>query len=276
MRITRFFGLAALLVTVAGETCQNCSNNSKLLTNLTILAGSDKVFVAGKPPRPPPPPPPARILPADDRTWNKCREKGCMLSWAMHHNDGEAGHYYVPPRITAASPFQSLGDLAKWFWFRWPEASIQEIYFNFNLAWGVGNALEALGVNPHADYYEGGENRVYSIDHRLPPDNPYFDVPIAEQEYKVNNKKYRATAASFSFSLNTKDGVIIGLNRESPKATGRQQNPPVSDDQMPELTQFSDVAWLSWVDMVKKKDGDLKNIQYLISALVVNRETVSV
>ena len=45
---------------------------------------------------------------------------------------------------------------------------------------------------------------------------------------------------------------------------------------MPELTQFSDVAWLSWDDMVKEKNGDLKNIRYLISVLVVNRETVSV
>ncbi|KAI5374761.1 hypothetical protein J4E82_006438 [Alternaria postmessia] len=96
------------------------------------------------------------------------------------------------------------------------------------------------------------------------------------EKYKVNDKTYRATAASFSFSLNPKDGVIIGLNRESPKATGKQQEPPVSDDQMPELTQFSDVVWLSWDDMVKEKNGDLKNIRYLISVLVVNRETVSV
>ncbi|OAG25043.1 hypothetical protein CC77DRAFT_926292, partial [Alternaria alternata] len=250
--------------------------------NLTILEHLDKVLVAGKPqppppaPRPPPPPPPARILPADDEVWKKCREKGCMLSWAMRYEDSQVGTYYVPPHPTAASPYQSLSDLARWFWFRWPQASIREEYFDFNRAWGIGHALEELGVNPYADEYEGGENRVHSVDHKLPPDNPYHDIPVADQKYKVNGKTYRATAASFSFSLNPKDGVIIGLNRESPKATGKQQEPPVPDDQMPELTQFSDVAWLSWDDMVKEKNGDLKNIRYLISVLVVNRETVSV
>ena len=199
-----------------------------------------------------------------------------MLSWAMRYEDSQVGTYYVPPRPTAASPYQSLSDLARWFWFRWPQASIREEYFDFNRAWGIGHALEELGVNPYADEYEGGENRVHSVDHKLPPDNPYHDIPVADQKYKVNGKTYRATAASFSFSLNPKDGVIIGLNRESPKATGKQQEPPVPDDQMPELTQFSDVAWLSWDDMVKEKNGDLKNIRYLISVLVVNRETVSV
>jgi hypothetical protein len=190
----------------------------------------------------------------------------------MHHDDREVGPRYDPRRNTAASPYQSHNDLRTWYWFSWIEEISNQAYFDFYRTWGVGSALVALGVSPNADTYEGGENRVLSMDHKRPKDA----TPVQDQRYSVGNKIYRATGASFAFSVNAKDGVIIGLNRESPKEAGKRLEPPVAPDQMPGLNQFSDVAWLEWEAIIKERNGDVKNLRYLMAALVVNRETQSV
>lgn len=51
-------------------------------------------------------------------------------------------------------------------------------------------------------------------------------------------------------------------------------NPPVPDDQLPALNQFSDVAFLYWKDRIR--DVRLKRIRYLLSVYIRNGDTTTV
>lgn len=101
---------------------------------------------------------------------------------------------------------------------------------------------------------------------------PQVNPDPDKQEYVVKDKVYRATAASSSFTVNTEDGIIIGLNRESPKWVARYRNPPVPAEQQPQLNQFSDVAWISWKHYAGNGNG-IKNIKYFLSSMITNTET---
>lgn len=137
--------------------------------------------------RPPPPLSNRRTDPASDDVWEKCREKGCTLSWAMQANDADVGPVYSPPRDNASSPFRSQDDLRRWGWNPFPTDRIDESFHDFYRTWGIGEALAGLGVSEHSDTYEGGEHRVISIDHR---DYSPLANSVDEQWYNVNNKDY--------------------------------------------------------------------------------------
>lgn len=189
----------------------------------------------------------------------------------MEANDANAGSVYSPQRDTARSPFRSQDDLERWGWNPFPPDRIDDSFHDFYRTWGIGEALAGLGVSEHSDIYEGGEHRVISIDHR--EYSPLADS-VDEQWYEVNKKKYRATGASYAFSIDVKDGVIMGLNRVSPRYAARDRKPPVPTDQFPALKQFSDIAWIGWDSMT---EGDeIKGLRYFLSVGIVNTETKSV
>src|SRR5690242_9917900 len=184
--------------------------------------------------RPPPPLPNRPAEPASDEVWNNCRDKGCTLTWAMDANDAEVGPAYNPKRVDARSPFRSFSDLEKWGWNPYPPEGIDESFHNFYATWGIGEALVALGISEYSDMYEGGFNRIVCIGHRsyLPaagiPDN---------QWYEAHGKRYRATGAQYSMSINPKQGVIMGLSRLSPNYAATEREPPVPKDMLPALNQ---------------------------------------
>ncbi|KAB2103259.1 hypothetical protein AG0111_0g8514 [Alternaria gaisen] len=104
MQIIGFLRPAALVVTVAGEICQKCSSEGAASVNLKILGAPDEVFVAaGKWPRP-----------ATDGVWDSCKQKGCLIEWSMHNNNDQVGLCFLPPQISAESPFQTWEDLTTW------------------------------------------------------------------------------------------------------------------------------------------------------------------
>lgn len=191
----------------------------------------------------------------------------------MQANDADVGPAYNPQRDTAKSPFGSVNDLRTWGWFPYPSEKIDESFHNFYSTWGIGEALVGLGVSEYSDIYEGGENRVFSIDHRSwDPAAP----PVDEQRYAVGGKDYRATGASYGFAINPKDGVILGMNRVSPQYAANDRTPPVARDQMPALNQFSDVAWIGW-DSVNTAEGtDVTALCFCFAVGIVNLETKSV
>ncbi|KAI4712467.1 hypothetical protein J4E89_002734 [Alternaria sp. Ai002NY15] len=192
----------------------------------------------------------------------------------MSHDDSEVGPQYNPGRTTAASPYQNRNQLGRWYWqnFQFDPSDDADTFFNFYLTWGIGEALASLGLNPNADRFEGGENHVVSYQHNLPG----FDEDIDEQVYYVDGKQYRATGADFTFSLNINEGVIIAMSRTSPKEIGKGKDPPITGDGLPRLNQFSDVAWLEWQHLMNQNNGDVRNMRYFVSVLVVNRETQAV
>ncbi|KAI4645143.1 hypothetical protein J4E93_005943 [Alternaria ventricosa] len=193
----------------------------------------------------------------------------------MSHDDSEVGPQYDPQRTTAAAQYQSYEDLWGWGWrpYYFDSNFSEDYYFDLYKTWGIGWALEALGLNPWATRFQDGENHIVAYQHKIPEDV----LPLEDQTYIVNGKEYRATGADFTFSLNTKDGVIIGMDRTSPKEAGKTKvSPPVTGDGLPKLNQFSDVAWLEWQHMMSQNNGDIKNIHYFVSILVVNPETRAV
>jgi hypothetical protein len=245
-------------------------------TDLTNLEAADKVFVAAKPsarPPPPKPPPsqPPRLQPASDELIEKCINKGCLLDWSMRHNDNEVGPYYVPPRMTAQSPYLSWSDLQTWFWHNYPTDEINPVYDDLYAHWGIGWVLEELGVSAYTDIYEGGKNRITSIVHS----DPYTE-DINAQHYEVNGQRYRATGADYIMALNTEEGVIIGMNREGPAEASKERRPPLQANEMPQLNQFSDVCWIAWLELAKHNGHDPRNLRYFISISIINVETRSV
>jgi hypothetical protein len=188
----------------------------------------------------------------------------------MSVSDADVGPQYNPGRPTAASPYQSTDDLRKWYWHMFPRDRMSEKFRDFYGTWGVGWALQALGVSPYSDEYEGGKNQVFAIDHA----DPSRDVE--NQWYNVDGKDYRATGASFSFSVNWEEGVIMGMNRKSPKKAAEERNPPVPNDLLPGLNQFSDVAWIIWEGLVKRNNGDVKRLKYFLSLGIDNADTKAV
>ncbi|EDU40786.1 conserved hypothetical protein [Pyrenophora tritici-repentis Pt-1C-BFP] len=251
------------------------SNHNVSTLNCTILGDSEKIVdTAARPPPPPPPRPPplpSRPEPASNQLWYKCLDKGCIFNWAMRTDDRAVGPFYKPARDTAASPYQSQDDLRKWYWFPYPQDKINEKYDDFYGTWGIGYALDELGLSAYRSTYEGGENYVYVIDH----ENPARD-DVDHQWYQIDGKSYRATGASYGFSINSAQGVIIGMNRLSPKNAAKERNPPVPDDELPGLNQFSDVAWIGWESQTKDQNHDIKGLRYFISVTITNEETLAV
>lgn len=223
--------------------------------------------------RPPPPLPNRRSEPASDNLWDKCRDKGCTLAWAMQADDADVGPAYTPQQVTARSSFRSRGDLGTWGWSPFPLDRVDEKFHDFYSTWGVGAALTGLGLSEYSDIYDGGENRLIFIDHRS-FDSAAGDVDV--QRYEANDKHYRATGASYSFAINPVDGVIMGLNRLSPKYAAEERRPPVPRDQLPALNQFSDIAWIGWDSIAQGGGHDITNLRYFMSVGISNAETKSV
>lgn len=178
---------------------------------------------AAEPPvrRPPPPLPQRRTEPASDDSWNKCRDKGYTLAWSIQANDADVGRVYSPSRDNARSEFRSQDDLQRWGWNPYPSDRIDDSFHDFYRTWGIGEAIASLKVSKYSDIHEGGEHRVISIDHRSY--SPLADS-VDEQWYDVDQREYRATGASYAFSIDVKDGVIMGLNRVSPLNAAKTAN----------------------------------------------------
>ncbi|RYF50345.1 MAG: hypothetical protein EOO38_05860 [Cytophagaceae bacterium] len=106
-----------------------------------------------------------------------------------------------------------------------------------------------------------------------------FDIglEVDQQWYGVNMRLYRATGASYTFTLNPEQGIIIALNRESPKWAARARRPEVLDNLLPQLNQFSDVAWITWTNMIKppwsSPSVPINNLKYFMAVRITNVKT---
>lgn len=159
----------------------------------------------------------------------------------MHAPDVAVGPAYSPARNTAKALYQSTSDLAKWFWTHYPHERTDPAFYDFYSTWGIGWALADLGVDPYSTEYEGGKNAVFILDHE---DFRPGAKGVNEQWYNVDGKWYRATGASYAFSINAEQGVVMGLNRKSPRYAALERSPRVAEEMLPGLSQFSDVAWI--------------------------------
>jgi hypothetical protein len=191
----------------------------------------------------------------------------------MQTSDAVVGPFYEPSRSSAASPYQKPADLATWFWSEFPKDRIDPNFHDFYGTWGIGWALADLGINPYSFDFEGGKNQLFFLDHEsFHPSAPSVD----EQLYKVGEKWHRATGASYAFTINWEEGVIMGLNRKSPRYAARERTPKVERDMLPGLNQFSDVAWIGWESVSKREKTDINKLRYFVSVGINNEETKAV
>jgi hypothetical protein len=268
----------------------SCSHNRPIPISLTTPDELDKILVASAPPAPsdassPKSPDPdsesddesdaeENVSPATDEVYDKCREKGCLLEWSMHHTDSDVGPYYVPRRMTAQSPFNTWQQLNMWDWNEFPHASWTKGYQDLDSEqWGIHVALEGLGVSRYTEFNkERGPNYIYSIVH----EDILADDDLDDQKYQVDGKWYRATGADYVMSINTQDGVMIGMNRKGPADTAKDREPPLKPEEMPNLSQFSDVGWITWKKAAQQHENDIKKLRYFISISIENPQTRSV
>lgn len=197
----------------------------------------------------------------------------------MQATDTDAGALYVPIRTSAASSYSSTVDLMKWFWLPYPPELLADSFRDLYSTWGIGWALKDLGISDYTDEYEGGKNKLVSIAHQSYHHDAH-SVDGDGQWYQVNEEWYRATGASYSFTVNPEEGIIIGLNRESPRWASKERQPPVEEKLQPRLNQFSDVAWISWKTMNTGTEftskPDVEGLKYFMSVSITNAETAQI
>jgi hypothetical protein len=61
--------------------------------------------------------------------------------------DTEAGALFVPVRTSARSDYDTTEDLARWFWYPYPEVKVADSFHDLYSTWGIGWALKALGIS---------------------------------------------------------------------------------------------------------------------------------
>ena len=66
-----------------------------------------------------------------------------------------------------------------------------------------------------------------AIDHQR---HNSFAGDVDEQTYDVDGNIFRAMGTSYAFTIDIKDGVIMGLNRVSPRYAAKARKPPLPSD----------------------------------------------
>lgn len=83
----------------------------------------------------------------------------------MQVADHDAGALYTPQRTTAASPFSSTADLVKWLWYPFPDDRVADSFHDLYGTWGIGSALQDLGISTYTTEHEVGKNNLLNIGH---------------------------------------------------------------------------------------------------------------
>ncbi|KAF2450009.1 hypothetical protein P171DRAFT_469888 [Karstenula rhodostoma CBS 690.94] len=205
---------------------------------------------------------------ASDSVWEDAASHGCRLVDAMRVSDYDAGQLYSPTKTSAQSSLMKYEDFTSWGW------NANEVNGgNFtdldggqkqpDPGWGIGKALRDLGVSDKIKA-QGGKNVIIDAVHGKAP---------FTQGYTKDGKTYPATGADFKIGINTDDGVLMAVDRISTTTAAKKRNPPVSDDQLPDVHTFSDIGYLNYKKMLGK---DPTSFKYMMSLMITNEETASI
>ncbi|KAJ8117173.1 hypothetical protein OPT61_g1559 [Boeremia exigua] len=263
----RFSFAGALLAVVvgSGQALRISDHVAHLTAASVVLDGGNITFTSrSAPPIPPrpaiPPPVPPRPTPrppngpylslfdnANDIIWENAKCKGTNFIRAMRSSDRDAGRIFKPPRDSAASEFEHLDfDAAeKWGW----DFTDKKIAGDFK-AWGLDHVLRDLGLSDKC-YGWGGSLDCITFLHGLNQDEDGDWVPD-DSTYIVDGQTY----------------LIIALDRDSPRSTGRQLTLPVEGDGLPAIQASSDIMWLYWKTYLKPK-----SLNYFLTTWILNAES---
>ncbi|KAF9696050.1 hypothetical protein EKO04_006280 [Ascochyta lentis] len=216
---------------------------------------------------------------ASDEVWEKARCKGANFMRSMRGSDREAGSLFRPPRDSAAAGFEEYDDIQKWGW----EYASDEHVSDFKY-WGIDGALRDLGIDTKCSD-QGGSFECMTFHHGREDDSDYYDdsddsdeddhknrIPIDQDTYNVDGRIYRKTGGHYCLGFEGQKGVIIAMDRRSPKSAGKKRSPVIEGDDLPALRASSDIAWLVW----KKLSKDVQNLNYFLSLSICNEETQTI
>ena len=65
----------------------------------------------------------------------------------------------------------------------------------------------------------------------------------------------------------------MAMDRVSPSSAGKKRSPPVSSDQLPALSTFSDIGYLNYKHILGNDPSDFR---YLLSVSITNDNTKSI
>ncbi|KAI8932156.1 hypothetical protein NX059_011039 [Plenodomus lindquistii] len=204
--------------------------------------------------------------------WDVCKARGEVYLEAMHGSDAEAGKMFNPARVTAASQFTDIADLAKWSWHNVYGGICKSAFDDYI---GSQDILSFLGVSADTAtaieapfVVDGSDVHIVSISHCHGQDDNQDRPPY----YTVAGRNYCTTGAYYVFGMSPR-GVIVTFDRTSPKHAAKNRIPKVCEDELPELQAFSDLAWLKWVETF---DAEPTTMRYFLAKSVVNSISLSV
>lgn len=148
---------------------------------------------------------------------------------------------------------------------------MQARYSDFSKVWGVDHALRAIGVSDKTTQ-DGGSIQLLRVTHGDGDANAggFGPAPYdAQPPYTANGRSYRVSGSEYTFGIDT-SGVLLALDRKSPRFAGGKRAPRVEDAGLPELQSFSDVAWLKWKEITGSAPTAMR---YFASLAIKNDET---
>ncbi|KAF1917613.1 hypothetical protein BDU57DRAFT_537270 [Ampelomyces quisqualis] len=166
----------------------------------------------------------------------------------MAGDEKRAGNSFKPPKESGESDYQNTNDLKKWGY----GAAAWDDYYDLDASLPIKRVLAGLNVDTRT-LSEGGNNRCMQLEHK--------------NEVTIDGTTYQPTAAYFTTVFNPTEGVIIAWGSYGAKYQGSKQDPPINV--LPKLQNWSDIAWLQWVQIA----GDMaKNLRFVFRSPVANTE----
>lgn len=175
--------------------------------------------------------------------------------------------------------------------------------------WGIGKALRDLGVSDKIKS-QGGKNIVIDAIHGKEPftqgytkDGKTYPVRMSHMDGRAPEQwpvlhcshlglanmpprqlarisrlvsTLRTEVCYLVFNLVAKAHnrtVLMAVDRISTASAAKNRNPPVSDDQLPNVQTFSDIGYLNYKNILGK---DPTSFKYMMSLMITNKETASI
>ncbi|KAH7127228.1 hypothetical protein B0J11DRAFT_579636 [Dendryphion nanum] len=176
---------------------------------------------------------------ASDDLWNTAVCRGRKLFHMMLVNNAIAGSLFTPPQASASSPFRNFpgkvctDEFNRWNW-KFENAPCHVDYLG-KAYYGIEAALEAYGVAKSGW-------RMVQAEH----DNRFGPIPLENQDYDVDGRRYRSTGSYFKSAMNRMYGVVLLSSSYGPENEGQFRSPPVPAHELPLLKRLSDVVWGMW------------------------------
>ncbi|KAH7117562.1 hypothetical protein B0J11DRAFT_591861 [Dendryphion nanum] len=200
--------------------------------------------------------------PMSDENWDKAVNYGCNLVGAMSVKDEQAAGFFGNTAGTCQSAFVTQEIYREWGYTRDLSPTMD---FRAGLGPDLGTELKRLKINRRPDD-QGGPMVATGWSHSRETIHDGITYPASTLQQDK-------TRAYYSTIYNVDDGLLVGWKKYGPDYMGQKQDPPVTI--LPKLKRWSDVVFADWMRLAKVRSKDPANLKYIMSAGIVNGETIA-